>query len=96
MQRVSTYIQGKVHRSGAHLSSVISLFGEYGVLRGGIFDYHLTTTAQRYYKMPEKFVVTTNNGFFLVLAANVQNQQNLRFIVSLYHPVVVLRPNTYK
>ena len=66
------------------------------MLRGGIFDYHLTTTAQRYYKMPEKFVVTTNNGLFLVLAANVQNQQNLRFIVSLYHPVVVLRPNTYK
>lgn len=46
--------------------------------------------------MSEKPVVTTNNGLFLVLAANVQNQQNSRFIVSLYHPVVVLRPNTYK
>ena len=41
--------------------------------------------------MSEKPVVTTNNGFFPVLAANVQNQQNSRFIVSLYHPVVVLR-----
>ena len=42
--------------------------------------------------MSEKPVVTTNNGLFPVLAANVQNQQNSRFIVSLYHPVVVLRP----
>ena len=55
------------------------------------FDHHLTTTVQRHYKMLEKPVVTTNNGLFLVLAANVQNQQNSRFIVSLYHPVVVLR-----
>ena len=66
------------------------------MLRGGIFDYHLTTTAQRYYKMPEKFVVTTNNGLFLVLEVTVQNQQNLRFIDGLYRPVVVLRPNAYK
>ena len=42
--------------------------------------------------MSEKPVVTTNNGLFPVLAANVQNQQNSRFIVSLYHPIVVLRP----
>ena len=42
--------------------------------------------------MSEKPVVTTNNGLFLVLAANVQDQQNPRFIVSLHHPVVVLRP----
>ena len=42
--------------------------------------------------MLEKPVVTTNNGLFLVLTANVQSQQNSRFIVSLYHPVVVLRP----
>ena len=41
--------------------------------------------------MSEKPVVTTNNGLFPVLAANVQNQQNSRFIVRLYHPVVVLR-----
>lgn len=45
--------------------------------------------------MPKKPVVTTNNGLFPVLAANVQNQQNSRFIVSLYHPVVVLRLNAY-
>lgn len=32
-------------------------------------DHHLTTTVQRYYKMPEKFVVTTNNGLFPVLGA---------------------------
>ena len=62
------------------------------MLRGGIFDYHLTTTVQRHRKKPKKPVVTTNNGLFLVLAVNVQDQQNLRFIVSLYHPVVVLRP----
>jgi len=41
--------------------------------------------------MPEKPVVTTNNGLFPVLAANVQNQQNSRFNASLYCPVVVLR-----
>ena len=41
--------------------------------------------------MPEKPVVTTNNGLFLVLVVTVQNQQNSRSNVSLYHPVVVLR-----
>ena len=46
---------------------------------------------QWHYKMPEKPVVTTNNGLFLVLEAAVQNQQFLRFNVGLYHPVVVLR-----
>ena len=55
-------------------------------------DHHLTTTVQWHYKMPEKPVVTTNNGLFLVSSATVQNQQNLRFIVGLYRPVVVLRP----
>ena len=42
--------------------------------------------------MPEKPVVTTNNGLFLVLGAAVQNQQNLRFIDGLYRTDVVLRP----
>jgi hypothetical protein len=42
--------------------------------------------------MPEKPVVTTNNGLFPVLGAAVQNQQILRFNVGLYRPVVVLRP----
>ena len=55
------------------------------------FDHHLTTTVQSPLKMPKKPVVTTNNGLFPVLAANVQNQQNLRFIDGLYRPVVVLR-----
>ena len=55
------------------------------------FDHRLTTTVQWHYKMQEKPVVTTNNGLFLVLAANVQNQHNLRFIDGLYRPVVVLR-----
>ena len=41
--------------------------------------------------MPKKPVVTTNNGLFLVLAVNVQNQQNLRFRVCLRRLVVVLR-----
>ena len=41
--------------------------------------------------MPEKPVVTTNNGLFLGLAATMQNQQILRFNASLYRPVVVLR-----
>ena len=56
------------------------------------FDHHLTTTVQRHYKMLEKPVVTTNNGLFLVLTANVQSQQNSRSNASLYHHVVVLRP----
>lgn len=55
------------------------------------FDHRFTTTVQWHYKMLEKPVVTTNNGLFLVLAANVQNQHNLRFIDGLYRPVVVLR-----
>ena len=59
------------------------------------FDHRLTTTVQWHYKMLEKPVVTTNNGLFPVLAANVQNQQNSRFNASLYRPVVVLRLNTY-
>ncbi len=54
-------------------------------------DHHLTTTVQWCCKISEKPVVTTNNGLFLVLAANVQNQQNSRFNASLYCPVVVLR-----
>jgi hypothetical protein len=41
--------------------------------------------------MSEKPVVTTNNGLFLVLAANMHNQQNLRFSVCLRYPVIVLR-----
>ena len=59
------------------------------------FDHRLTTTVQWHYKMLEKPVVTTNNGHFPVLAANVQNQQKSRFNASLYCPVVVLRLNTY-
>ena len=59
------------------------------------FDHHLTTTVQLPCKMPEKPVVTTNNGLFLVLGAVGQNQQNLRFIVGLYCLVVVLRLNAY-
>ena len=54
-------------------------------------DHHLTTTVQRHYKMPEKPVVTTNNGLFPVLGATVQSQQNSRFNVGLYRLVVVLR-----
>ena len=42
--------------------------------------------------MPEKPVVTTNNGLFLVVGIAVQDQQILRFNVGLYCPVVVLRP----
>lgn len=38
-------------------------------------DHHLTTTVQWCCKISEKPVVTTNNGLFLVLTANVQNQQ---------------------
>ena len=56
-----------------------------------IFDHHLTTTVQLPCGMPEKPVVTTNNGLFPVLAVSVQNQQNSRFNASLYRPVVVLR-----
>ena len=45
--------------------------------------------------MPEKPVVTTNNGLFRYVTIAVQIQQNLRFIVSLYHPAVVLRQLRY-
>ncbi len=38
-------------------------------------DHHLTSTVQRHRKKPEKPVVTTNNGLFLVLVVTVQNQQ---------------------
>ena len=68
------------------------LFGREYVTMGGVINHHLTTTVQSNIKMPKRPVVTTNNGLFPVLAANVQNQKNSRFIVSLYHPVVVLRP----
>ena len=54
-------------------------------------DHHLTTTVQWCCKISEKPIVTTNNGLFLVLEVNVQNQQILRFNVCLYRPVVVLR-----
>ena len=54
-------------------------------------DHHLTTTVQRHHKIPEKPVVTTNNGLFLVWGSTVQGQQILRFNVGLYRPVVVLR-----
>ena len=67
------------------------LFDREYVTMGGVIDHHLTTTVQSHTKMPKKPVVITTNGLFPVLAANVQNQQNSRFIVSLYRPVVVLR-----
>lgn len=66
------------------------LFGREYVTMGGVIDHHLTTTVQSHTKMPKKPVVTTNNGLFLVLESNVQNQHNLRFNDSLYRPVVVL------
>lgn len=56
-----------------------------------IFDHRLTTTVQGCCKTPKKPVVITDNGLFLVLGAAVQDQQILRFIVSLYRPVAVLR-----
>ena len=71
------------------------LFGREYVTIGGVIDHHLTTTVQSDIKMPKKPVVTTNNRLFLVLAVNVQNQQNLRSYVRLCRPVVVLRLNTY-
>lgn len=37
-------------------------------------DHHLTTTVQWCCKISEKPIVTTNNGLFLVLGADVQNQ----------------------
>lgn len=51
------------------------LFGIEYVTMGGVIDHHLTTTMQSPLKMPKKPVVITNNRLFLVLAANVQNQQ---------------------
>ena len=38
-------------------------------------DHHFTTTVQWCCKISEKPIVTTNNGLFLVLAANMHNQQ---------------------
>lgn len=67
------------------------LFGREYVTMGGVIDHHLTTTMQRHHKIPEKPVVITDNRLFPVLGADVQNQQILRFNVSLYHPAVVLR-----
>ena len=67
------------------------LFGIEYVTIGGVIDHHLTTTVQSHIKMPKKPVVITDNRLFLVLAANVQNQQNSRSYVRLRRPVVVLR-----
>ena len=67
------------------------LFGREYVTMGGVIDHHLTTTVQLSCKMSEKLVVMTNNRLFLVLAVNVQDQQNSRFNVCLHRPVVVLR-----
>ena len=68
------------------------LFGREYVTMGGVIDHHLTTTVQSHIKMLKKPVVITDNRLFLVLAANVQNQQNSRSYVRLRRPVVVLRP----
>ena len=67
------------------------LFGREYVTMGGVIDHHLTTTVQSHIKMPKKPVVITDNRLFLVLAANVQSQQNSRSYVRLRRPVVVLR-----
>ena len=72
------------------------LFGREYVTMGGVIDHHLTTTVQSHTKMPKKPVVTTNNGLFLVLVVNVQDQQNSRFNVDSSRLVVVLRLNVYK
>ena len=72
------------------------LFGREYVTMGGVIDHHLTTTVQSHIKMPKKPVVTTNNGLFLVLAVNVQEQQNSRFNVCLRRPAAVFRLNAYK
>ena len=71
------------------------LFGIEYVTMGGVIDHHLTTTVQSHIKMPKKPVVITDNRLFLVLAANVQSQQNSRSYVRLRRSVVVLRLNTY-
>ena len=72
------------------------LFGREYETMGGVIDNHLTTTVQSHIKMPKKPVVTTNNGLFLVLAVNVQDQQNSRFNVCLRRPAAVFRLNAYK
>ena len=56
------------------------LFGREYVTMGGVIDHHLTTTVQSHIKMPKKPVVITDNRLFLVLAANVQNQQKFTFL----------------
>ena len=68
------------------------LFGREYVTMGGVIDHHLTTTVQSHTKMPKKPVVITGNRLFLVLGSTVQSQQNSRYNVCLYCPVVVLRP----
>ena len=68
------------------------LFDREYVTMGGVIDHHLTTTVQSHIKMPKKPVVITDNRLFLVLAANVQSQQNSRSYVLLRRSVVVLRP----
>ena len=55
------------------------LFGREYVTMGGVINHHLTTTVQSNIKMPKRPVVTTNNGLFPVLAANVQNQKKFTF-----------------
>ena len=70
-----TYEQDKVRRDGAPLLSTKSSFGDTACRVSVVFDHHLTTTVQRHYKMPEKPVVTTNNGLFLIFSETVQDPQ---------------------
>ena len=51
----------------------------------------MTSTVQSPLKMPEKPVMITDNGLFLISRATVQNQQILRFNAGLSRPVMVLR-----
>ena len=44
---------------------MVRLSGNYPFPSVWKIDHHLTTTMQWHYKMPEKPVVTTNNGLFL-------------------------------
>ena len=71
--RFPGWLSYKAYGHGRAMLAPTGVFRQSGTLRVVCLRL-LTTAVQRYYKMPEKPVVTTNNGLFVALGAAVQNQ----------------------
>ena len=73
------YDQDKICWNGAPLSSVKSFHRDTACWVSLIFDHHLTTAVQMPCEMPEKPVVTTNNGLFSRFGLNCAEPINFTF-----------------